>query len=193
MKKDHTLIGMIVDKSGSMGTLADDAIGGYNAFIEEQRKFPGTAQLITTLFDTHINIGELENLEHCRLLNKENYQPNGYTALFDAVGKTVDHIGSYLNKLDESDRPSKVIICVITDGDENSSHRFTLDDIKNKITHQENVYNWTFIFSGANIDAFSVGGALGIKAHNTVQYDPTPAGTRSAYSNMSKSVASYRI
>jgi hypothetical protein len=192
MKKDHTLIGMIVDKSGSMHSLTDDAIGGYNSLIEDQRKIPGTAQIIKTIFDTQVDIGEVENLNSCELLSKENYQPNGYTALFDAIGKTVDHIGVYLNKLPEPERPEKVIICIITDGDENASRHFTLNDIKNKITHQEEVYNWQFIFSGANIDAFAVGSGLGIKTHNTVQYDPTSVGTRSAYASMSASVASLR-
>lgn len=192
MKKNHTLIGMIVDKSGSMHSLSADAIGGYNTLIEDQRKLPGTAQIIKTLFDTQVDIGEVENLDTCDLLNSENYQPNGYTALFDAIGKTVDHIGSYLNKLSEDQKPEKVIVCIITDGDENASRHFTLEDIKNKITHQENIYKWQFIFSGANIDAFSVGGSLGIKSHNTVQYDPTSVGTRSAYAVMSQSLASFR-
>lgn len=192
MKKDHTLIGMVVDKSGSMHSLSTDAIGGYNTLIEDQRKLPGTAQIIKTLFDTQVDIGEVENLDTCDLLNSENYQPNGYTALFDAIGKTVDHMGAYLNKLPEPERPEHIIICIITDGDENASRHFTLEEIKNKITHQETVYNWQFIFSGANIDAFAVGGNLGIKSHNTVQYDPTSKGTRSAYAMMSQSVASFR-
>lgn len=193
MKKDSTLIGMIVDKSGSMAGLVTDTIGGYNTFVEEQRKLPGQARIIRTLFDNNVQIGEIEDLATCTLMNSVNYIPNGYTALYDAIGMTINHIGNYLKGMSEDNRPDKVIICIITDGAENTSKEFkSKDKIKEMITHQQDVYKWEFIFSGANIDAFDVGGSMGIHAQNTVQYAATSDGTRSVYGLMSKSVSQLR-
>src|SRR5258708_22820381 len=100
-------------------------------------------------------------------------------ALLDAMGTTIDALGQKLAVMPEQERPSKVIVLVITDGEENQSHRFNLEQIKEKITHQREVYSWEFVFMGANIDAIGAGTSLGITAANSLQYDATSVGTRS--------------
>jgi uncharacterized protein YegL len=125
-------------------------------------------------------------------LNTKSYNPSGGTALLDALGTTIDALGSKLSAMPEEERASKVVVLSITDGEENSSRRFSLEQIKEKVSHQHDVYGWEFLFFGANIDAISAGASLGVAAQNTISYSSTTKGTSRLYATASASVSSYR-
>ncbi|MFA6654109.1 MAG: vWA domain-containing protein, partial [Candidatus Delongbacteria bacterium] len=154
-KKDHTQLICVLDRSGSMESVADDAIGGFNTFIEEQKKQPGTMSVTLVLFD-HEYLVPFKNKDIMKVepLNRKSYVPRGVTALLDAVGRTVNEAGSELSKKKEKDRPEKVIVCILTDGLENASKEFKIEQIKKLIEHQKEKYSWDFVFLAANQDAF---------------------------------------
>ena len=215
MKKGLDFIGCVVDKSGSMAGLIKDTVEGYNKFIDDQKaEVTREAKTLLTLFDSNIHIGEIEDIKTCKLMkassvaakygyyngykidNSKNefieYCADGGTAYFDALGTTINKIGNYLDSLPEDEKPENVIIYIITDGDENSSHEFSGSKVKEMITHQQDVYNWAFIFAGANIDAFDVAGDLGIAKNLTMNYTANALGVANAYFSSSKTVSHLR-
>ncbi len=192
MSKDEIVL--IIDKSGSMQAIKEDAIGGFNAFLSEQKKIDRGANVTFVLFDDRyelvhdgIDIYEMEKL------TEDTYQPSGTTALLDAVGRTVDRVGERLDALEETDKPENVIVFILTDGKENASSDYTRDQIREMIEHQESKYAWEFIYGGANQDTFAEAGSLGIKAQNAFDFEATGEGTREAYAESSDMVASYRM
>lgn len=191
--KDYTEIIVVMDKSGSMLATKTDAIGGFNSFLRDQINTPGDARLSLVLFDSHGNYNMKYNgvkLDCVDELNGDSYTPSGLTALLDAIAKTIDDVGKRLSDTKESNRPSKVIFVVITDGQENDSREFTRQQVFDKISVQTNIYNWKFIYLGANQDAIVEGGRIGIFSSAT--YDATKYGTQSAYFVMSSTVSDYR-
>lgn len=190
-----TEIVCVIDKSGSMGPRKADAIGGFNQFLSEQKKLPDEAYLTLVLFDTnHVVMNESTPIKEVRPLDESTYCPYGCTALLDAVGRTIDSIGARLDKLQENQKPSKVLVVILTDGEENSSHQFSKQQIKDKIEHQKNTYSWCFMYLGANQDAFAEAGSIGIPVMNTFQVNLSSAeGVRDSYSAMSRATASYRV
>lgn len=193
MKDNLTEIVFILDRSGSMQALTEDTIGGYNAFIEEQKKQDGEANLTTVLFDDRYEVlHDSVNIKDVKPLTNNEYTARGMTALMDAVGRTINSVGDRLSKMDEADRPSKVIVVITTDGMENASTEFTKKQIKDMITHQTEKYNWQFMFLGANIDAASEAQSIGISPQFASNYCYTKVGTDALYKTMSKTVASYR-
>lgn len=193
-KEKFTSINVIIDRSGSMAGLTTDTVGGYNNFLFEQKKVEGEAALTLCLFNTDYRlVYDAMPLTEVPSLDAKTYSPNGGTALLDALGSTIDTVGGKLAAMAEEDRPSKVIFLVITDGQENSSKRFSKAQIKEKISHQREVYNWEFVFMGANIDAVDEGTSLGIAAHNTLNYTASAVGTAKLYGTVSQSMSSYRI
>jgi uncharacterized protein YegL len=171
MRQELTEIVAILDKSGSMSSLTDDTIGGYNEFIEEQKQLPGEA-LLTTVFFNHeyqlLHSGK--DIRKVRKITRKDYIAGGNTALLDALGKTINDIGLKLHNTSEENRPAKVIFFIITDGQENSSKEFSQEKIKEMVELQKSTYRWEFIFMGANIDAFSTAGALGISQDRAFNY-----------------------
>lgn len=170
MNTNLTDITLVVDRSGSMQEIQSDADGGINAFIQDQAKQPGEALLTLVQFDT-----EYEFIHRgMPIATVPPYQlhPRGGTALLDAVGRAVNETGERLAKMPEADRPGLVVVVVMTDGHENSSREFTKAQIKQMIEHQQQTYNWQFIFLGANQDAFAESGALGIAAAGAANYKP---------------------
>jgi uncharacterized protein YegL len=193
MKKDFSAIAVIIDASDSMATLTQDTIGSFNQFLAEQKVVPGEAAFSLCTFNTHYSlVHDFIALANVPDLNAKTYRPTGGTALLDAMGTTIDSLGAKLATMPEEDRPSKVIVLVITDGEENSSHTFTLEQIKAKVTHQQEAYNWSFVFMGANIDAISAGATMGFTTANSVQYDATSVGTENLYRSVSANMTSYR-
>lgn len=193
VKKDLTEIVCIIDKSGSMWPLKDDVIGGFNNFLEEQKKVKGKAKITTTVFDTTYEIlYNGKSLNEVEPLNEDTYAPSGMTALLDAVGRTVDEVGKRLKDTEEDKRPEKVIVVIMTDGEENSSKEYERKQIKEKIEHQQDKYKWEFVFLGANIDAFAEANSFGISAINTQQFAATGDGIKDTYCCMSNAVRSYR-
>lgn len=193
MKENFTSINVVLDASGSMWNIASDTIGGFNQFLSEQKDVEGEAVVTLCTFNTtsHI-VHDCVPLTEFPNLDEKTYVPGGGTALWDAIGSTIDSVGEKLQAIPEDERPSKVIMLVITDGYENSSRDYVLAQIQQMITHKKDVYNWDFVFMGANIDAMKEGETLGISGNNTMNYDATSIGTRSLYSDVSKSMKRYR-
>lgn len=192
-KENFTSINVIVDASGSMAGLSHDTIGNFNAFLKEQKEFPGEAVFTLCTFNTDYRLPhDFVKLASVPNLDSKTYVPQGGTALLDAMGTTIDSVGRKLAALPEEERPSKVIFLIITDGHENSSHRYSAAQIKSMVEHQKDVYSWEFVFMGANIDAIAAGTNLGISAQNTLNYAATSAGTADLYKSISSSMNTYR-
>lgn len=193
MKTNLTEIVFILDRSGSMRFLTKDTIGGFNSFIENQKKEEGEALVTTILFDDKYEILHNGiNIENITPLTGKEYSARGMTALLDAVGKSINDVGDRLNRTEESERPSKVIFVITTDGQENSSKEFNREQIKEMITRQTDKYNWQFMFLGANIDAVGEAASLGINPVFASNYVASPVGTDSLYATLSKTVSNYR-
>jgi hypothetical protein len=193
MKDNLTEIVTILDRSGSMRNLIYDTIGGFNNFIEEQKKLPGEANVTTVLFNYRYELlHDRVNLKYVKPITDKEYFVGGSTALLDVVGKTINTIGATLNAMKEEDRPSKVIMLIITDGEENSSKEFNKDQIKEMVERQQNVYNWQFLFFGANIDSFAVASSIGIDLNHAVNFSANSEGLASTYNVMHSVTTGYR-
>lgn len=190
--KNATDIIIVLDKSGSMLSIKDDVIGGFNSFLEEQKKLPGECNLTMVLFDSQYEIRSSRPISDIKPLTNETYVPGGWTALLDAVGKAVYETGCRLSALDESQRPDKVMVVVITDGHENDSIEYKLEAIREMVEHQQTKYSWKFMFLGANIDSFAEANNLGIIQDCAYNFRQTSDGTRSMYSGLSAACSSYR-
>lgn len=193
MKKNLTEMVFILDRSGSMENLASDTIGGFNSMIAKQKDEQGEAYVTTILFDDqyellhdHIDINEINPIT-----NKE-YFARGCTALLDAIGKSINSIGTRISGEDESVRPDKVVFIITTDGFENSSKEFTRPKIREMIRHQQEKYSWTFMFLGANMDAVREGASLGINTDFAKTYTASNIGTQSVFTSMSKAMSCAR-
>lgn len=194
MKENFTEIVCIIDRSGSMHAIRDDAIGGFNQFLEEQKGVPGEAQLTLVLFNhqyklVHDGVG----LTTIPPLDHNTYRPAGTTALLDAIGRTIDTVGERLAQTPEKERPTQVIVSILTDGLENSSRDYTQGRIAEMISHQESKYSWEFIFLGANMDAFKVASMLNISAANTSNFVASSEGTRASFRLNAEMVTKKRL
>ena len=182
--KNSTDITFILDRSGSMQSKVADVIGGWKTFVEKQKAEPGEAKVSLVQFDdqyeTPFTAIPVENLSPSLF-----YAPRGMTALRDALGRTITNVGERLQSLPASERPNKVLIILMTDGEENASHEFTQVQIKQMVEHQTDKYQWEFIFLGANIDSFNAAASLGYTAFNTTNVTYTGAGLRSAFDTVS--------
>jgi len=193
-----TEIVAIIDRSGSMALLKVETIGGFNSFIEEQKKTPGKAVLTLVQFDDRYQIDyDGVDLNDVKPLNEATYVPRGMTALRDAIGTAVNTIGKRLAGTEESKRPSKIIVLVITDGHENSSREFTNAQIKEMIEHQTNKYNWSFVFLGGASEANFAqqeeqGRDLGFGA-NAMSFSNSSRGVGAVYDVISRSVSRRRL
>lgn len=193
MNLNLTEIIFILDRSGSMGGLESDTIGGYNAFLQKQRQAAGEARITTILFDDQYEI--LHNgvdLNQVKLLTAETYFARGSTALLDAVGYTIHTVGQRLSQTGEDQRPGKVIMVITTDGQENSSHEYTSAKVRDMVRHQEQKYQWEFIFLGANIDAEVTAERMGIRPANAAKYSASSEGTQAMFSLMNENVSCLR-
>ena len=190
--KDYTEIIVILDKSGSMDNIREDAIGGFNSFLDDQKKHPGEANMTVVLFDTGYTLKPAQPIKVVPALNENTYQPSGCTALLDAMGRTITETGRRLARMKEEDRPDKVIVVTITDGEENSSQEHKLSQIADMIKVQEETYKWQFLYLGANVDAFAEAHGLGISKRAAANFKATPVGMRQAYACSSQAVMGYR-
>jgi uncharacterized protein YegL len=193
MKENLTEIVAILDRSGSMSGLDKDTIGGYNAFIDQQKQVPGEAVLTTVLFDDQYDLlHDGVNIKEVLPITGREYFPRGTTALLDAVGNSISTIGEKLSKMSESDRPGKVMFLIITDGAENSSKEYTQAQIKEMVERQQNIYKWEFLFFGANIDSFAAAGGIGISHARSANFTASAHGVSTTMDAMSFAATSYR-
>jgi len=175
MNENLTEIVFILDRSGSMGGLESDTIGGYNGFVRKQAEL-GPTSLTTVLFDDKYEILHNGVDAGSAVITDKEYFTRGSTALLDAVGKTINDVGRRLDETPEDRRPGKVIFAIATDGHENASREFGYAQVKDMITRQSEKYSWEFIFMGANIDAAEEGGKLGIGADRSFSFEATGTG-----------------
>lgn len=179
---------VVLDRSGSMSGIRKDAIGGFNAFLNEQQKVPGQARLTLVFFDHEYEVVyEAKEISKAEILG-DNYQPRGSTALLDAVGRTLNAQGARINLEGWAD---KVIMAVLTDGEENASKEFTKDQIKSMVKHAED-HKWDILYLVANVDAFSDKNSIGTMASNTANYTASAQGSASSFSSMSSKTRSLR-
>jgi uncharacterized protein YegL len=182
----------ILDRSGSMGGLEKDTIGGFNSMIEKQKKETGTAFVTTILFDNHIEtLHKRIDLEKIQPLTDKDYYVRGSTALLDAVGTTINLITGIHNHIRKEDVPAKTMFIITTDGMENSSREFNYKNIKSMIQAKQEL-GWEFIFIGANIDAVTEGAKFGIAAERAVNYIADAAGTSALFGSVSASISEMR-
>lgn len=195
-----TEIVFILDNSGSMGRFTEDTIGGFNSFLEAQKQESGEATLTTVLFNSkHTVLHDGLNIQDVKPMTRNEYCAGGNTALLDALGDTINSIGKKLNDMDEDNRPANVLFMITTDGAENASVEYSKKQIKEMIEHQQEKYNWNFIFVGANIDSVSEAASLGmlgpvgldgVRGSVGVNYDVN--NTKSVYSGLSVAASSLR-
>ncbi len=193
MKKNLTELVFILDKSGSMSGLEADTIGGFNAMIDKQRREAGEALVSTVLFDTDCTVvHDRVNLADVPKLTEREYCPGGCTALLDALGGAIRHIGNVHKYAREEDVPERTLFVVTTDGMENASRRYTSDQVKAMIQRQKAKYDWEFLFLGANIDAVETAGRYGIDPDRAVNYHADREGTRLNYRVVAEAISSVR-
>ena len=193
MKEGLTEIISIVDRSGSMQSILDDAIGGFNTFLAAQQRQPGQAKLSLILFDNEYQVvHQAVDIQQVEPLNQDTYVPRGSTALLDAVGKTIDAVGERLAATAESEKPSQVIVSILTDGYENASQTYSKPKVAEMIKHQTEKYNWAFEFQAANMDAFAAAKELSIAPDRVVQFEATSEGVREAFDQQSQRISAMR-
>lgn len=193
MKKGLTELVFILDRSGSMSGLEGDTIGGFNAMLEKQRLAPGEALVSTVLFDHEsVVIHDRERIDQVRPMTAEQYSVRGTTALLDAVGGAIHHIGNVHKYAREEDRPENTLFVITTDGLENASRRYTGDKVRSMIERQKSRYGWEFLFLGANIDAVETAADLGIGANRAVKFRSDSRGTRLNYDVLNDTVMEMR-
>lgn len=192
MKKNLTEIVFILDRSGSMAGLEDDTIGGFNAMMEKQKREVGEAYVSTVLFDNHMEvIHDRVDLRKIQPMTREEYYVRGCTALLDAVGKSIHHIGNIHKYAREEDRPEKTIFVITTDGMENASREYSYERLRRLIEEKKKL-GWEFLFLGANIDAAKEAARFGITADRAANYHADHRGTAVIYEAMSEAVCDVR-
>ena len=192
-KNNITELVFIIDRSGSMSGLEKDTIGGFNSMIEKQRKEEGECYVSTVLFDHETKVlHDHVKLSEVRPMTEEDYTVRGTTALIDALGGAIHHIGNIHKYARPEDVPAHTMFVITTDGMENASRRYTSDQVKQKIERQKEKYGWEFIFIGANIDAVETAARYGIDSDRAVNYRADKKGTKVMYEAVANAVSYVR-
>lgn len=192
MKKGLTELVFILDKSGSMGGLENDTIGGYNSMLSKQKEIDGECLITTVLFDNNYSLlHDRIDIRAVSPITTKEYFVGGTTALYDAVGATINKISSAQEHTAEEYRAEKVMFVIITDGEENSSREYSARQIKDKIGLMKEK-GWEFIFLGANIDAEETAGRFGIAPERAVNYHADPLGVQKNFHALNRAVSSFR-
>ncbi|MGN8713130.1 vWA domain-containing protein [Hornefia butyriciproducens] len=193
MKKNLTELVMILDRSGSMGGLESDTIGGYNSMLKKQGETEGEVLVSTVLFEDRSEVlFDRVPLEELPQMTDKEYYVRGCTALLDAVGGAIRHIGNVHKYAREEDRPEKTIFVITTDGLENASREYSYDRVKRMVERQKEKYGWEFLFLGANIDAIETAGKFGISADRAANYHSDHIGTALNYEVLADAVCEMR-
>ena len=193
MKKDRTELVFILDRSGSMGGLEQDTIGGFNAMLERQKQQEGDVNVTTILFDHHVELlHDRFPLEEVAPLTERDYYVRGCTALLDAMGMGLEKMVNVQRHLPEDRRSDKVIFVITTDGLENASKRFSYQEIRRMIQKEKQQYGWEFLFLGANMDAVQEAARFGIGADRAVRFENDAQGVAVNYHTVSETVCRMR-
>ncbi len=189
-----TELAFILDRSGSMASMCQAAIDGFNEFLRDQQASPDQTRLTLVLFDDIITtvhdslpVAEILPLDH------DTYVPRGSTALLDAIGDTIDRLGRRFDAMPAGQKPGHVSIAILTDGEENSSLRYTWHDVSSRIRHQQEKYAWDFLFLGAGPDAIATAAKIHIAAANTAQYVADAAGQGAASKGISRKMLAAKL
>ena len=194
IKNGITELVFILDRSGSMSGLESDTIGGFNAMIEKQKKQDGECYVSTVLFDDVSEVlHDRVSLTDIKPMTDREYTVRGCTALIDAIGGAIHHIGNVHKYARPEDVPEHTMFVITTDGMENASHKYSSDKVKKIIERQKEQYGWEFLFIGANIDAVETAAQYGISEDRAVNYHADPKGTACLYDNVSDVVFSVRM
>jgi uncharacterized protein YegL len=193
MKNEHTELVFILDRSGSMGGLESDTIGGFNAMLMKQKALKGECRITTVLFsDGPTVLHDRIDIGGVQPITEKDYFVGGCTALLDAIGSTIDKIVKVQKKSAEEYRAKKVMFVIITDGLENASREYSSDRVKRKISEQKEKYGWEFIFLGADLSAVETAAVLGISRNRAAVYNSDRKGTRLNYAVMSEAAEQFR-
>lgn len=193
MKQGRTELIFILDRSGSMGGLEPDTIGGYNGLLKKQREETGECTLTTVLFDDRYEVlHDREDIRHIRPLTEKDYYVRGTTALLDAIGRTLSRFGSLQKVLSDKQRADKVMVVIITDGMENASTEYNLTQVRHMVSRQRDRFGWEILFLGANIDAIGTAAKMGIHADRAVNYHADKQGTQLNYDSVGDAVRTIR-
>lgn len=193
MKKNLTELVFILDRSGSMQGVEADTIGGFNSMLNKQKKEPGEALVSTVLFDDRVEVlHDRVRAKRVKPITDREYYVRGCTALLDAVGGAIHHIGNIHKYARPEDVPEHTLFIITTDGMENASHCYSAHQVRQMIRRQKKKYGWEFLFLGANIDAVETAGHLGIDADRAVNYHCDSEGTRLNYQVLTQAVSAVR-
>lgn len=193
MKNNLTEIVFILDRSGSMGGLETDTIGGFNAMLERQKKAEGEALLSTLLFSNETEVlHDRADIRQVEPLSLQDYRVGGSTALLDAIGGAIRHIGNLHREARPEERPAHTLFVITTDGQENASRRYGYAELKRLIERQKERYGWEFLFLGANMDAVAAASRFGIEADRAVRYHCDRAGIALNYEAVGEAILTLR-
>ena len=194
MENNITELVFILDRSGSMAGLEGDTVGGFNAMLEKQKREPGECLVSTVLFDNESTVlHDRIPLRDVPAMTEKDYRVGGCTALLDALGGAIHHIGNIHKYARKEDVPARTVFVVTTDGMENASRRYTAEKVKQMIAHEKEKYGWEFLFLAANIDAVQTAARYGIGADRAVNYHADGQGTAVVYEAVNEAVRSVRF
>jgi hypothetical protein len=195
MKDGYIHISVILDRTGSMETIRDDTIGGFNAFLNAQKAELGLASLTLVQFDSqdpYEIVYHFKPLAEVPELTRETFVPRATTPLLDAIGRGINDLEKSLADITEDERPSRVVMVVITDGQENASREFRKDQIEKMIKEKQEKATWQFVFLSADLNAIGDALASGVRAASTLAHDKDSHGVGAAWASLSRRVSDYR-
>lgn len=195
MKQDYTHITVILDRTGSMESIRDDTIGGFNAFLKKQKAEPGTATMTLVQFDSqdpYEIIHRFTPIEEVAELTRDTYVPRAATPLLDALGRGINDLEKSIGELDENARPAKIIVAVVTDGHENASVEFRKDQIEKMVKEKTEKSGWQFVFLSADLAAIGNAMAVGFQAGTMLLFEKSHTGTAGAWGSLSARTSDYR-
>ncbi len=196
-EKESIHISVVLDRSGSMSAIKDDIIGGFNQFLQQQQKAYGERATLTLVqFDGHDPfevIHSFKPLSETPLLTADTYVPRGSTPLLDAVGRNIQNLGNWLANRKPEDRPGRVVVVVVTDGCENASREFRLEQVRHMIEEKEALLGWQFIYLSSDLDAVTEAIGTGFQGKAVMSYDRTKDGVREAWSSTTDRVIAFSM
>ena len=195
MKDNYTHITVLLDRTGSMQSIREDTIGGFNAFLNQQKEEPGLATLTLVQFDSQDPYEVVHNfraIQSVPELTRETFVPRASTPLLDAMGRSINDLEANLLKMAEPDRPARIVVVIITDGQENASREFRAEQVRAMIKDKQDNDNWQFVFLSADLGAINDALASGVKAGAAMAFDKNSKGTAAGWQSASARIADYR-